>query len=389
MIGLRSTRLSSLLLSVSLISLFSLVHQQAWSASQSELALTDPLAFVQQWQTDVAHSEGEISLSQLKAKLASYRVIHVGEIHHRYADHLVQLALLQSLHQQHPELAIGVEWFQQDFQPWLDAYILGRIDEAELLHQTQYYQRWRFDYRLLQPIMRYAKTHQLRVLALNAPNELTRQVSSLGRHSLSLEQRARMPKIHPPGEAQQQRLSAFFSDKIPPDRDIEDYIFAQRIWDETMAANAVRFLQQYPQHKLLVFAGNFHIAHQEAIPKDIARRLPALRDQQLTISSGGFEHYQQGRTDYYVYTDPIQLPPHGRLGAELNTENATIEGIVAQSAAEKAGFELGERIIQFNQTPIRHYPDLILALSQTEPGQQIELQLKSGEHTRIISVILD
>ena len=365
-----------------------ILNHQAWSQS-SELAISDPLQYVSQLETQVATSSSDLSLAQLKSQLKEKRVIHVGEIHPRYSDHLIQLAMLQSLHQHSPNVAIGVEWFQQPFQPWLDAYILGRIDEAELLHQTQYYQRWRVDFRLLRPILQYARQHQLRILALNAPAELTRQVSSLGHQSLSMEQLANLPKIHPPGAEQHQRLSQIFEDKIPADREIEDFIFAQRIWDETMARNAVNFLKQNPDHKLLIFAGNFHLAYQAAIPEDMARQIPQLKEQQVTISSGSFEDYEPGAFDYFVFTDPIELPRHARLGARLNTQNACIESIEPDSAAEKTGLMVGDCLIKLNKTRLRHYADLILKLSETPAESSAQLTLKRQKQTIQVEIQFD
>ncbi|UQB42744.1 ChaN family lipoprotein [Thiomicrospira microaerophila] len=360
-----------------------------WADELTHPAVLDPLSFVSNWQVQVDEGKADISLDELKQQLPNYRVIHVGEIHPNFEDHLVQLAMLQSLHQQHRKVAIGVEWFQAAFQPWLDAYIFGQLSEADLLHHTEYFQRWRFDYRLLQPIIHYAKRHQIPVLALNAPNELTRQVSTLGRDSLSLIQRQAIPSIHPPGVEQHQRLTRFFSDKIPPSRNLEDFIYAQRIWDETMAANAVRFLQQHPEHKLLVFAGNFHIGHFEAIPKDIARQLPELQNQQLTISGGSFENYRENFVDRWVYTDTISLPEHGKLGASFNGKSACIQDLSDDAAAIKAGLKKDDCICALNQQTIQHYADLILALYRTQPNQAVSLKIQRGEHIIELDITLD
>ena len=88
-------------------------------------------------------------LDALVTKLADRRVVFVGESHDRYEDHLNQLAVIRGLHEQDVDLAIGMEMFQQPFQPALDAYIAGEINEEEMLRRTDYFERWRFDYRCL------------------------------------------------------------------------------------------------------------------------------------------------------------------------------------------------------------------------------------------------
>ncbi len=88
------------------------------------------------------------NLEALIPRLADRRVVFVGEAHDRYEDHLNQLAIIRGLHQRGADLAIGMEMFQQPFQAALDAYIAGEIDEDEMLRRTDYFERWRFDYRL-------------------------------------------------------------------------------------------------------------------------------------------------------------------------------------------------------------------------------------------------
>ncbi len=89
------------------------------------------------------------------------RVVFVGEAHDRYDHHLNQLAVLQALHQRNPNIAMGVEWFQQPFQVAVNDFLAGKISEAELLRRTEYFERWGYDYRQLRPIMEYAKANHI------------------------------------------------------------------------------------------------------------------------------------------------------------------------------------------------------------------------------------
>ncbi len=116
------------------------------------------------------------SLEALIPALAEKRVVLIGETHDRFDHHLIQLEIIRGLHAIYPELAIGMEAFQQPFQRHLDDYVAGKLSETELLRATEYYQRWRFDFRLYQPILSYAREHRLPLVALNLPGELTRKV---------------------------------------------------------------------------------------------------------------------------------------------------------------------------------------------------------------------
>ena len=95
------------------------------------------------------------TLSEVLTQLDDARVILVGEKHTRYDHHLVQLEILKYLHQQNPDLVVGVEWFQQPFQQHLDDYIAGDISEREMLNLTEYFDRWSYNYRLYQPKLHY------------------------------------------------------------------------------------------------------------------------------------------------------------------------------------------------------------------------------------------
>ena len=132
-------------------------------------------------------------LDGLVETLASKRVVYVGESHDRYEDHLNQLSVIRGLHEKDIPLAIGMEFFQQPFQPHIDAFIAGEIGEKEMLRRTDYFERWRYDYRLYRPILRYARDHGIPAIALNIEREITEKVGDSGIASLSEEERARIP----------------------------------------------------------------------------------------------------------------------------------------------------------------------------------------------------
>jgi uncharacterized iron-regulated protein len=133
----------------------------------------------------VVQMENSATLPELMTKLRSERLVYVGETHTAFADHLLQLEVLRGMASRPEGLALGVEWFQARFQPVLDRYLAGEIDEAEMLRQTEYYQRWRFDYRLYRPIIRFAREKGIPIIALNASQELTSEIRRVGINGLS------------------------------------------------------------------------------------------------------------------------------------------------------------------------------------------------------------
>ncbi len=134
-----------------------------------------------------------MNMEKLVMTLADRQVVFVGETHDRYDHHLNQLAIIQGLWEHHPDLVIGMEFFQQPFQAYLDQFIAGEIDDKELLRKTEYFDRWRYDYRLYRPILEFARSKRIPVIALNLPEEITDKVAREGLSSLSDAERARIP----------------------------------------------------------------------------------------------------------------------------------------------------------------------------------------------------
>src|SRR6476619_7380178 len=118
-------------------------------------------------------------------QLAIADVVYLGDTHDNPADHQVQLKIIQALHQKQPQLAIALEMFQRPYQPALDRYLAGQITEAELKQQSQFDQRWGYDWEQYAPILRFAKANHLPLIALNTPTEITRKVARQGLASLT------------------------------------------------------------------------------------------------------------------------------------------------------------------------------------------------------------
>ena len=213
-------------------------------------------------------------MSELIDRLADRRVVFVGENHDRYEDHLNQLAIIEGLRARGKPLAIGLEFFQQPFQPDLDAYIAGTIDEPEFLRRTQYFDRWRFDYRLYRPILRFAREHRLPVIALNLEAELTRKVGDVGLDGLSEAERMRVPaEIDRADSAYRTRIeTAFKQHPAGMQGHFERFLDVQLLWDEGMAERGARYLADHPDQTLVVLAGGGHLEYGQGIPKRFLRR---------------------------------------------------------------------------------------------------------------------
>ena len=217
---------------------------------------------------------------QILQELSKAKVVYLGETHDRQEDHKAQLEIVQALHQQNPKIAIAMEMFQRPFQDVLDQYIAGKITEAQLVEQSEYEKRWGFPWENYAPILRFAKTNQLPVLALNTPAEVTRKVARSGLDSLTTDERRYIPPFSEirtdnaeyrkiAQEAYEQHHQAGHGNSTS----FERFFTAQVLWDETMAEKIAQFLKANPDYQVVVLAGKAHIIYGYGIPSRVARRI--------------------------------------------------------------------------------------------------------------------
>ncbi|HED14442.1 MAG TPA: PDZ domain-containing protein [Gammaproteobacteria bacterium] len=347
----------------------------SWAVMQSAEA-TPALPYFQQ-------QDKTFPLSQLPGRLQGAKVILIGEEHTRYGQHLTQLAIIRTLLASGKPLTIAMEYFQQPFQQALDDYIAGNIDEAEMLRSTEYFSRWRYDYRLYRPILRYAKAQKIPLLALNVATELTAAVSIKGFAGLSALQKAQLPdrttqedatyiaELRPVYEQHRKQRQG----KSPS---FEYFLQAQVLWDEGMAQRAAGYLKTHPSRLLVILAGTQHVKKQ-GIPNRLRRRL-AIKIRALQPASAGNEARQL--IHYYPLTDT--LPRAGLLGVMLKTEKGLeIINFSSTSSAPKAGLKKGDRIVAINDQSVTTYADLKLALLGMKPDQTITVKVLRADKTAI------
>jgi len=322
----------------------------------------------------VVKPDETISLAQVIEQTDGARVVLVGETHTRYDHHLVQLEILKYLYQKSPDLALGVEWFQQPFQNHLDDYIAGKITEKEMLHLTEYFTRWKYDYRLYQPILQYARENKIPLIALNASRELIRALAETEVDDLPPELKAQLPESYDWSDKDyEKRLHDIFELHPEYSGKFENFMRSQLTWDESMAERAAQYLQQKPDARMLIFAGSGHIMFGSGIPNRIKRRIDA--DQFSILVSEDSLPVSKDIADYLVLSVEQSLPPTGIIGAFLETEGKllTIEGFSNNSAVKDAGVKKGAVIIGVDEKQVESFSDFKFAIMSKKPGDTIDL----------------
>ena len=219
------------------------------------------------------------SNQEILAALTDASVIYLGETHTDEADHVAQLEIIQAMYEARGDIAIGLEMFQRPFQAVLDQYIAGEITEAELVEQSEYETRWGFDWELYAPIIRYAQSHQIPLIALNTPREITRKVARQGLASLTGDDLTYIPpidEIDTSDENYQAMVAQVFSHHGGHGNSgpsFDNFFAAQVLWDETMAESVADYVTDSPETQVIVLAGEGHVVFDFGIPSRVQRRL--------------------------------------------------------------------------------------------------------------------
>lgn len=216
-------------------------------------------------------------------ELSQANVIYLGETHDDLKVYQAQLEIIQFLHSKNPKIAIGFEMFQRQFQPILNQYLAGEISEDELKDKTEYENRWGFNWEYYAPIIRFAKSHKLPILALNTPTEVSRKVAKQGLESLTPQERQFIPpteEIDLTNNAYRQMVNEVYQDHLQQghgnSQTLDRFFTAQVLWDETMAEAIAQFYQTHPDYKIIVLAGKGHIIYGYGIPSRVERRLKGV-----------------------------------------------------------------------------------------------------------------
>ncbi len=323
---------------------------------------------------------------QVIHEIAKQNIVLIGESHDRYDHHLLQLRIIKAMHadaKAHGQsLTIGMEFFQRPFQAVLDDYINHRIDETEMLSRSEYFQRWRFDYRLYRPILRYAHEHRIRVLALNASHELTGAIREHGLQQLPASQREKLPTTIDQSNSEYRTLLKQVFDQHSQfdlaekrEQRFQRFVEVQLVWDETMAQTAAKQVIRNPNGRLVLLAGAGHMIFRNGIPDRLQRQ---IKQRPTVVLVASTDTLRSNAADYLINTQPEALPARGVMGIFMEEDNGKviIQRLSEESPAHKAGARQGDIIERIDERPVTSTSDVRIALLDKGVGDTIILHLK-------------
>ncbi len=321
------------------------------------------------------------ALDDLEDSLEDSRVVYLGESHNNDNHHAFQFQMVRWLHEQDERLLIGMEMFQRPYQEHLDRFVAGEIGEEEMLRRTEYFTRWKWDYRYYRPILLYARAHGIPVIALNAPGEINRKVARGGLAALSDEERKWVAKdIDLTIAAHREFVMAVFQGHpMPPGFNFENFYASQCLWEDTMAESVATALDGRPGYRMAVIVGSGHVRQRFGIPMraDARGAKPSTVFVGMDREDGEIADpaplAAEDPGDFLYYTDPApEMPPSPKLGVNLAQgpmaagEGLLVMGVPEGGLAAAAGVKAGDRLTALNGSPLKTLEDLQIGLALLE-----------------------
>ena len=218
--------------------------------------------------------------------VAQAQVVAVGEEHYHPDIQAFELRVLQALVQRRPQrVALAMEFLERDMQPAVNAYLAGTSDATTLqerIRATPAFMQYYF------PLVQYARQAHIPVLAMNTPRALARRVSKEGLQavvqSIPDAKRAYLPATFLALTPQYRTyfLQAVAASHPLPEAQVEHFVTAAHVKDDTMAESLAAFLEQRADCAVLAIAGRFHFDYGLAIPALLQQRQPQVTIQRVT-----------------------------------------------------------------------------------------------------------
>ena len=214
--------------------------------------------------------EKELTMSQALADLKKNRIVLVGEHHNNPQHHMAQLAVIKAMNEAGLRVVVGLEMFRNESQPALDQWLSGEMDDRRF--EEIYYDNWNFPWQAYRKIFEYARNHQIPMIGLNVPREITRQVSRNGFKSLSPQQKGKIAEVSCIVDQQYMNyIRKAFGSHSHGQLNFIYFCEAQMVWDSAMAVYTLDYLEKNPDSIMIILTGTGH-AQKGAVPRQIRVR---------------------------------------------------------------------------------------------------------------------
>ncbi|WP_316841217.1 ChaN family lipoprotein [Pedobacter gandavensis] len=248
-----------------------------------------------------------IQLDDLLKDMKAVDVLFFGEEHNDSIGHLLEFELYKKLSSTYPKTALSLEMFHTDVQPVMDEYLSGLISEKNFVKEARVWKNYE-DYK---PMIEYAKTHHLPVIAANAATRYSNAVSKSGLSILSQFPKSSSSFLPPlPVDTATGKYYDKFIDMLGGHGMGSMKIYqTQNLWDATMSWSIAKYLKSHKGSKIFQLNGRFHSDEQLGTLAKLKTLLPKLKTANISCFSGtdftapDWSKYSN-LGDYIILTDP-------------------------------------------------------------------------------------
>jgi uncharacterized iron-regulated protein len=233
---------------------------------------------------DIAQQQ-PISFEDLLSQLLAAEVIFIGEEHYTPSHLEAAQKILKGLLAHERQPALAMEMFSWDGQPGLDRYLQEpdfTIDQ--LLEASQWHSNWGGDFADYQPLVTFAKSHQIPILGLNPPRLLVRLVATKGLQDALQDPEMRKWPIEKlvTDDPEYEKLIFEQIEACHPGLPDHAYhrIFEASIFrDEGMAQVITNSLTDTSSavEPVVSYTGSGHIQHKIPVPKRVSQKHPGVK----------------------------------------------------------------------------------------------------------------
>lgn len=137
----------------------------------------------------------EVSYEKMIKTVSATDVVFFGEIHNCVISHWMELKVLEALTENNKKLKVGMEMLEADNQLIINEYTSSLISSDRFEEECRLWPNHSTDY---EPLVYYAKSHHLPLIATNVPRRYASIVKEKGLaflDSLSAEAKRYLPKL--------------------------------------------------------------------------------------------------------------------------------------------------------------------------------------------------
>lgn len=256
-----------------------------------------------------------ITIDKIISDCARADVLFFGEEHNDSACHFLEAEILKGLYNRFGDkIALSLEMFETDNQLPLNEYLEGFIPEDRFAKDVRLWSNYK-DYR---PMIEFAKTNHIQVIAANTPRRYVSMVSRLGMASLdNLSKEAK--KLLPP--LPYDTLSGRYREKFEevmqgsPGSSNPNVYYSQNLWDAGMSYSIYKYHRNHKGNKIFHCVGGFHTAEKLGTAAQLKMRSKKIRI--LNIASVSDVSYNS--------SDPQAFEKFSKLGDYILITNPDLK----------------------------------------------------------------